>query len=106
VKINVTQVIVNLRGEPYRTGGVRCPECGNASGEAEDMTLRRTMVQALTALDKDDGEKKFKRYKLALIITDEDEPDLSHEDIVQIKKLIGQGFAPVVVGRCYDMLNG
>ena len=106
MKIKLTQVIMNLCGEPFKTGGITCPKCGNVSGEAEDMTLRFAVLQALTALDKSDGKEKFLRYKLALTVADADEPDLTHEDIVKIKKLIGSGFAPMIVGRCYEMLEG
>lgn len=107
MKVDVTREIVNLRGVTFRTGDTPCPQCGNISDNAENLTLRSAMVQALTSFEKSDvdGEKKVKRFHLALKITDEDEPELTPEDLVLTRRLIGRIFAPVVVGRCWEMLE-
>jgi hypothetical protein len=73
------------------------------------ITLRLIACNALQATFDDErnlsGEEKIKRFNLALKITKTDFPDLSAEEIAEIKKLIAKGYPPLIVGRCYEILD-
>jgi hypothetical protein len=73
----------------------------------EQVTLGAIASNALLAAYRDEadlaGEEKVKRYKLAVIA--EGEQDLSVEQVVLLKKLIAKAFAPLIVGRAYELLD-
>ena len=53
------------------------------------------------------GEDKFKRWELAMLISQADESiEIKAEDIVLIKRLIGKLFGMVIVGPVWNMLEG
>ena len=51
------------------------------------------------------GEEKLKRYKLAMLIYDNDAPELSIEDLAKIKELVGKAYVPLIVGQVWSMLE-
>ena len=98
MQINAKQIMTNLDNEPIEEQG-------------EAMTLGAVMETALLmARDSADGPEKAKRFKLALNIhsVTEEYPhvELSPEDVVLIRKVIGEVFSPMIVGRAYAMLEG
>lgn len=109
MRINVTQQLTELDGTPMVTGKQVCQKCGQVVNEKEPMTVRLATVRALTAMFRDEqsleGEKKVARFHLALRITDEDEPSLTAEEVVLIKKLVGKMFGNVIVGRTWAILD-
>ena len=107
MKVDVTKQIMNLQGEPFQTGGIPCPQCGHIAEGAQTMTLRKAIVQATTIFGPEDkdGAEKFERYRLALQATDFDEPDWKPEELTLIRELIGRIYSPVIVGRCWEMLE-
>lgn len=109
MNIDITQQLKDLDGTPMTTGKQMCPACGQVVGEDEPLTVRVVAVKSLTAIFRDEqgvaGDEKFKRYRLALRLTDEDEPDLKAEDVVLIKKVVGKMYGPVVVGRMWAILD-
>ena len=109
MKINVTQQIAELDGTPMVTGKQICQMCGQVVGKVEPMTVRLAAVRALSVAFRDEpglvGEERVARFHLALKITDENEPDLTAEEIVTIKKLTGKLGGNVVAGRMWAILD-
>ena len=71
------------------------------------LLLRTVCVSALLnpVEDKTTGEQKFKDFKLAERIEDNDLIDLAAEEITHLKELVGKRFAPLIVGRSYEILD-
>ena len=79
-------------------------------GETE-FTLRRACVNALVSetqeSQKDSGEDKVKRWKLANRIADAvEEIEVTAEEIALIKKKLNDVYATLIVGQAYGMLEG
>jgi hypothetical protein len=75
-----------------------------------DLTLRQVAKQSLLAQFEDEKnlplESKVKRYDLYLKIKDAVDPaDLTTDEIVEIKKLIGKAYAIMIVGQAVKMLE-
>jgi hypothetical protein len=74
------------------------------------VTLGSVSVAALLATYPEDnttGEAKAERWKLAQRIYAADEPaTVTVEEVVLLKKLIGTGYGPIVVGQAYAMFEG
>jgi hypothetical protein len=51
------------------------------------------------------AEEKVKRFRLAEIAAKGGEREVKVEDAALIKALIGKAFAPLVVGRAYDIIE-
>lgn len=51
------------------------------------------------------GEQKLQRYTLAHRIYDNPLTELTAEDISLCKRLIGDGYGPIVVGQAYQILD-
>ena len=51
------------------------------------------------------GEEKFKRYQLAERISAAGPQDVSVEEVALIKRLIGKGYPPMVVGPAWLALE-
>jgi hypothetical protein len=83
----------------------------------ERTSLKDVCVDALLAQFRDEvgaagnpgtgisGEEKCNRYVLATRIYGDDEVDLKVEEIALLKKLVGKGFGPLIVGQAWDMLE-
>lgn len=98
MKINFSQILKNHKGTNIKN------ELG------EEVKLSAPCVNALNLLFEDEkglsGDDKFKRYKLSLKIDSDDEVDVTAEDIALIKKVVGKGYPPNIVGIVYDTLEG
>jgi len=109
VKIDVTQKLLDLDGEEMQVIIQACPMCGRPAEEKGVRTLRNACTDALTSLFRDepnlDGTKKFERAVLATKIHGEDEPNLSAEDVVLLKVIIGKRFGPMIILRAYRILD-
>lgn len=76
-----------------------------ATGEPATVTVRQPIVIALLANiegDRPTGEEKYRRYKLALGITEGTEYDFKPEDLVLIKRLVGMHYTAWVAGQVWD----
>jgi len=118
-KINFTTEFRDFNGEPILHRSVNsddliCPHCGEhidprnlgAAYVIKPMTLRQIAVDALTARSKNpDGKESYERFRLAERISNRDEIELTDAEVVKLKKLIGESFAPLIVGRSYDILE-
>lgn len=97
MKINFGIELKAINGEPLLDA---------ESKEAKVITLGVVTTNALLApVQEDSGVQKAKKYKLAIKTVDEKELDLEAEDIAMIKECIGKGYAPLVVGQCFDILD-
>jgi len=67
---------------------------------------QNALISAGDQQQKESGEEKAKRYQLAIKLANGGEIELTAEDIAKIKKLIGESYAPIIVGQAYDMLEG
>ena len=114
-KIDVTQIMVDLRGEPMMAGtqtGERCPACGQPIVTAqEELTLRTVCIEALTfGYDDEKGlsaEKKIGRATLAQRIFDEDEPEILAKEIALLQKLVNKRYRhPLIVRQAHTWLEG
>lgn len=77
-------------------------------GEGKSLTAKGVALNALLVSpsgDSSTGEQKAKRYDLALRINATPELEVSPEEIVQLKELIGKIYAPLVVGQIYKFLD-
>jgi len=105
MKVPILTVLRDLEGIPLRDAKVV-----DSEGKLlRDFTLRKACTEALQANgltgDSPDGEERYKRFRLAMKIMTSDEPDLTADEIVLVKRLIGLAFGAVVVGRAYEILD-
>jgi hypothetical protein len=97
MKVLLTKKIVDLDGE----------EIKGEKGEA--FTLRDALISALMAsyeVEKDlPGKDKLERYNLALRVKRDEEINLTSEEIVLLKRLVGMAYGVLVVGQVYEELE-
>ncbi len=116
MKINFNIILKEFDGTPIPkeiTFG-KCQRCGFIEGVGQPlgiMTLKGATLQALMTILEDDrnisGEDKVKRSMLAnRIYSNPENIDLTVEEISDIKKLIGKVFGPIIVGQCWELLEG
>lgn len=96
MKIDFGAVIRDIRGEPV--------------GEGEKkLTLGAVSCQALLGTYADEkalaAQEKVKRFTLAALCSNDSEAELSAEDVVRLKELIGKAYGPLVVGRAYEIIG-
>lgn len=97
MKMDFAIILKDLDGKPMTNAG-------------QDATLRSVAIAALTAVFNDEthlsGEEKFARYELARKIhSATPEEEFSVEEIALVKKLIGKGFPPLVIGPAFLILD-
>jgi hypothetical protein len=97
MKLDFGKVLTGLDGTPIKFGD-------------KDATLGLIAVEALCAVYQDEqnltGEEKCKRAALAEVAYKANGEDVSVEDVTLIKKLIGKAYAPLVVKKAYDIIEG
>ena len=120
MNINFTQVLKDFDNEILKEndciecngtgkqGNVVCPKC---EGKREkEITLSLICTRALlTPTENDRGEKgemKFKRFLLAKKIYNGKDVELEAKEIVLLENAVGNLFAPLIVGRIHEMLEG
>jgi len=75
-------------------------------GQAVDATVQMGIVNALlSAVEKDKGVEKIKKYELAKKVYSNVEVDLNEDEIKLIKDRVGELYAPVIVGQIYELLK-
>ena len=96
MKIDFSAVIKDLDGDAVKDGET-------------DATLGRVASTALLASYADEqnlpAEDKVKRFRLAEIAAKGGEREVKVEDVALIKTLIGKAFAPLIVGRAFDIIE-
>ena len=100
MKIDFSAILLNLNDSPL----MQPPD---ARGIADvPATLAWVTSEALLrATDEKDGQQKYKLYALAMKVGSGGEHDVKAEDVALIKRKIGEQFAPLVVGRAFDLLG-
>lgn len=75
----------------------------------EPLTLGSVSVNALLGQYQDEqglsGEEKFRRYQIAERVSAADVQEVSAEEVSLIKRLIGKGYPPMLVGPAYVALE-
>lgn len=78
--------------------------------DGREIILSTPCINALYSTFEEDknlsGEEKYKRYQLAQKLDQKEPVELSAEEISVIKKYVGKGFNPFMVGIIYDILEG
>ncbi|HDR9497585.1 TPA: hypothetical protein QDC06_000787 [Burkholderia cepacia] len=99
MKLNFDIAINDENGTPASIPG----------GDGRIFTLGTAACQALLngpVDDKGDGSEKHARYRLWKSIQEGGTVELSVDDVAKVKRLIGAAFGPLVVGQCWDLLEG
>lgn len=106
MKVNFSEVLTDVWGEPLRRE--KKPATATEPAVIEDMTAANASVDALMIGNPDEksGDKKIRLFTLALRIANGGEQDIEVEDVVLLKERIAAVYAPVVVGRMYELLKG
>ncbi len=97
MKIDFNKKFTNFNGDVLKD-----------SQSQKELSLKDVCVEALMVVDQKeeiDGEEKVKRYNLALDIYNGKKENLSSEEIVLLKELIGRYFSTIVVGQALKMLE-
>jgi hypothetical protein len=96
MRINFAQELKTLSGETINKG-------------ESALKLSHVCCDALFATFEDEknlsGDEKAKRFVLATKIYGADFVDLSPEDVVVLKKLVGKAFSALIVGQAYQMFD-
>jgi len=78
----------------------------NVDGQAVEATVKMAIVNAVLApVQNEKGIDKVKKYELAKKVYSSDEVDLNEDEIKIIKDMVGENFAPIVVGQIYELLK-
>ena len=109
MRIDVTQQLRQLNGEPLANTTEACRLCGR-SQEETPVILRDILCNALMTSRRDqkavDGKKQVEQYELALRIQREDEVELSTQDAGKLQNLVAEIYAPLVTGQVWLILEG
>jgi hypothetical protein len=95
VKVNFSQVLIDLEGSPIVDNG-------------KPVTLGAITAQALLAADPntpESGDDKARAYDIATRVYRAGEVEVSVEDVALMKKKIGQFMTAIVVGQTFRMLE-
>jgi len=98
MKIEMSTVLMTIDDEPLKMN-------------EKDMLLKDACIRALFAVSNDDlkkqsGQEKFDRYTLGLKINKGGVVDLTPEEVVKLRKLVGDSFGPSVIGPAWTALEG
>lgn len=95
MQVDFDTALLDIRGKPIETAPGGPP-----------MTLAYAACEALLALKPTDtGIDKAKCYRLAMAIVNGGTVNLTPEDAALIKAKIGEIYAPIIVGRAFDLLD-
>lgn len=103
--IDFTAALLDMDGKPITE-----PEAGpDGQPHIVEATLGRVVCTALTAAFADEqnlsGEDKVKRFALGMKVRGNAAATLTSDEITLLKKLVGKGFSPLIVGRCWELLD-
>jgi len=103
MEIDFSQKLKNLKGDVLKEVSI---DEETKKEESTDYTLGTAAVNTLFANEKDmTGEQKVKRYNLATKIFEMGKVDVTTDEIVLIKKVIGKFTTALIVGQAYKMLE-
>ena len=107
MKINFNTELLDIDGKAIK---ITKPSTDpKKPGKETAITLKKACIDALLGMtDKDkaiDGTKKFELYDLAIRLNKGGDISLKAEEVVLLKQRIGAIYLPLIVGRCYDLLE-
>lgn len=112
MKIDVTQQLLDLNGEPMPIVLQSCPMCGRDLEVRGLHTGRSACESALSADYQSEqrgggvsGEIKYQRYCLAVKIHNDDTVQLLAEEIVMLKHVLGLRWPPGIMGPALRLLE-
>lgn len=102
MKVNFDAKILDLKNEPVK----------DDDGKT-DATLGTVSAKVLLAVFPDEAQTpakeqmklKVARYELAKAVSKGGEQDVSVEDVAILKELMARAYGPLVVGRCYELID-
>ncbi len=96
MKVDFSSIILDMEKNPVKEGD-------------KDVTLGMVACQALLATYPNEtdisGDEKVRRFRLAEVAVAGGAQDVKIEDVTMLKKLIALAYAPLVVGRAYDIID-
>lgn len=95
MKINTSKVIENIDGSSFMMEGKPLTFAAAVSG----------VLLQIHPGDNPTPEQKFKRFQIAQKCYVEAEPDLTIEELAEIKAVVGKFCWPLIVGRVFDILE-
>lgn len=120
MKIDFNQNLKGLDGEPLKDDQATAEEEVRLRKEAEDkgiefigkgkqfyVKLKTVVINALMGMRPNEniiGQERYDRGKLAMKI-DVGDQDVKAEDVVLIKKLVGESYTPLIVVQVWDILE-
>ena len=113
MKLDVTKILTKFDGDNITIHNMDvelCPQCAKKLTEAKQpLTLRLVCTKALTSITQKtqqlSGQKKFERGELARKIHNENEPNLTVDDIILIREVVGEVEGPLVVLQVFELLK-
>lgn len=88
------------------TGSIRLLSGEDAKDEnGKPFTVRHFMCEALITPERVDAQEKLSRWKLAKLIHETDEPDITIEQLALVKSAVGATCSPTIVGRIEELIN-
>lgn len=102
MKIKTEIVLMNFNGDVLQDN--------DGKGNLTDANLKHAIVNSLLAPlqqgKNETGVEKVKKYELAKRVYDNDEVELSAEEVSLIKERLAEVYPPLVVGQCFKILEG
>lgn len=93
--IDFTQVLKDLDGKPIRHEGLEL-----AVGEAASIALLAPFQDEQTKLG-----QKTRRFLLAIKVRQGNDAKLTADEVKEIKDVVEKAFAPLVVGRVWEVID-
>ena len=95
MKIDMTAKILGMQGEEIKR-------------DKEALTLKQVTLNALLLpVEGDKEEKKYEKWELYKRVRDSKQPmELTTKEATFIKELIGKHEPPLVMGQCWDLIEG
>jgi len=98
--INVNKELVQLNGQPIMDL--------DAEGKAVPATVKTALVNAVLLPEQNEkGVQKVQKYELAKkLYKAEKDVEVTAEDVVLLKKVVENSYAPLIVGQVLELLEG
>jgi hypothetical protein len=81
-------------------------ELRNEDGSKSTISMKEALQRAIlnAEMDKKDGKTKFEAYQLAMKLNTDD-PDLTVDELKNLKDAVGKIYGPVIVGFVYNEIE-
>lgn len=109
MKLDVSLVLIDVRGKPIMTSERFCPACRQTVGEENPLTFRDVLINVLEA--KGPNEKipfktQMERYLLTVKLAKSDVVELDPGDPGMLQGLVSAIYGPAVTGPVGLLLEG